>query len=250
MRPLRLHFLDHPAHLGDFFHQVQLGGQAAGGVSQDDVDAARLGGGDGVEDDRRRVAAVLGDDRHVVAFTPGLQLLPRCRPEGIAGSQQNALALILEILGQLADGGGLAGPVDAGDHDDERFVGADIQRLFEGLENIEEGIGQSLLDAFRRIQLVAFGAGLEIIEQILGRFDAHIAGQEQGFQVFQQFVVNLAPGEQGLEFAAPLSAGLAQPLEQALAPGGLHRRIGSRHAGFGGIFFQETEHVGAGLRGY
>ena len=32
------------------------------------------------------------------------------------------LALRLEIFGQFADGGGLAGAVDAGQHDDERRV--------------------------------------------------------------------------------------------------------------------------------
>ncbi len=39
-------------------------------------------------------------------------------------------------LGDLADGGGLAGAVDAGDQDDEGLVAAvDHQRLFDGLED-------------------------------------------------------------------------------------------------------------------
>ena len=47
-------------HLLDLFHQVQLGRQAAGGVGQHDVDAARLRGLDGVEDHRCRIARLPG----------------------------------------------------------------------------------------------------------------------------------------------------------------------------------------------
>ena len=42
MRPGRVGLLDDAADLGDFFHQVQLRRQAAGGVGEHDVDAARL----------------------------------------------------------------------------------------------------------------------------------------------------------------------------------------------------------------
>jgi hypothetical protein len=101
VRALGLGLLDHPAHLGDFFHQVQLGRQAAGGVGQHDVDAARLGGGNGIEDHGRRVAGFLRDDRHVVALAPGLQLLAGSGAEGVAGGQQHALALAWKYLASL-----------------------------------------------------------------------------------------------------------------------------------------------------
>ncbi len=61
---------------------------------------------------------MLGDHRDTVALAPGLQLFDRGGAEGVAGGQHDALALVLQPLGQLADGGGLAGAVDA-DHQND-----------------------------------------------------------------------------------------------------------------------------------
>jgi hypothetical protein len=198
---------------------------------------------------------VLGDNRHVVAFAPGFQLLAGGGAEGVAGGEQHALALVLEILGQLADRGRLAGAVDAGDHDHERLVAADIERLLERLQGREQGIGERLLDALRRIQLVALGGLLQFVEQMAGRLDADVAGQQQGFQFLEQLVVDLAAREDGLELAAPLGARLGQALEQALAPGSGFRGTGSLRQSLlgcwgrrGGGFFQETEHGKWGLK--
>ena len=55
----------------------------------------------------------LGDDRDVVAFPPHLQLLYRGGAKGVTSGEHDRLALVLQALGQLADGGGLAGTVDA-----------------------------------------------------------------------------------------------------------------------------------------
>jgi len=73
-------------------------------------------------------------------------LLARGGAEGVASSEQHALALTLEILGELADAGGFACAIDARDHQDERLVAADVERLFQrvdefgqrGLERIFE----------------------------------------------------------------------------------------------------------------
>jgi hypothetical protein len=161
----------------------------------------------------------LRDDGHVVALAPGLQLFAGSSTEGVAGGQQHALALGLEILGQLADRGRLAGPVDPGDHDHVGLVGGVIERLLKRLQGFEQGVGQRLLDRFRRVQLVALGRLLQFVEQMGRRLDAAVAGQQQGFQFLEQFVIDLAAREDGLQLAAPLGARLGQPLEQALAPG-------------------------------
>ena len=47
----------HAADLGELLHQVAVGVQAPGGVDDHHVGAARLGGGERVEDDRAGVAA-------------------------------------------------------------------------------------------------------------------------------------------------------------------------------------------------
>jgi hypothetical protein len=44
---------------------------------------------------------------------------------------------------------------------------------------------------------------LQFVEQVGGRFDADVAGQQQGFQFFEQFVVDLAAREDRFELAAP-----------------------------------------------
>ncbi len=197
----------------------------------------------GIEDDGRRIAVVLRDDRHVVALAPGFKLLAGGGAEGVAGGEQHALALILEILGQLADRGRFAGAIDAGDHDHERLVTADIERLFERLQRFKKDIGEGLLDPLRRIDLVAPRGFSQLGEQVTGRLDPDIAGQQQGFQFLQQLVVDLAAREDVLELAAPLRPGLGQALEQAVAPRrsgiGILRRDWRR---FAAGFFQETEH--------
>ncbi len=128
---------------------MKLCRQAAGRVGQHDVDVARLGRRDGVEDHRRRIAAVLRDDRDVVALAPCDELLPRRGAKGVAGGQQHRLALRLEVVGQLADRGGLAGAVHAGDHDDEGLVRYDVERLLQGLQQPEQQVGQRLLQVAR-----------------------------------------------------------------------------------------------------
>jgi hypothetical protein len=160
VRRRRVGLLDHPADLGDLLHQVQLRRQAARGVGDHDVDAARLRGGNRVEDDGRRIARFLGDDGHVVALAPGHQLLACRGAEGVAGGEEDALAVLLEVLGQLADRGRLAGAVHAGDHDHEGLVGFHLEQQFERLEEVVQDVGQRLLDRLRRFQLVLAGTRL------------------------------------------------------------------------------------------
>ena len=89
-----------------------------------------------------------------------------------------------------------------------------------------QGVGERLLDAFRRIDAIAFGAGLERVEQMLRRLHANVAGQQQGFQRFEQFIVNAAMGKDRLQLAAPLFAGSCKSGFQPFPPGKLRR--GSR----------------------
>ncbi|CWP11813.1 Uncharacterised protein [Neisseria meningitidis] len=116
-------FLQHAFHFFDFFHQVKLRGQAAGGVGQHNVDAARFGGLDGIEAHGGGIARGLRNHGYVVAFAPSLKLLTRGGAESIAGGKQHRFALRLEIFGEFADGCGFARAVDASKHDDKRLFG-------------------------------------------------------------------------------------------------------------------------------
>ena len=128
---IRDQLLHHPGDLGQLFHQVAAGVQTAGGVGDQHVGAAGLGGLDRVIDYRSGIrAGVLGHHRDVVTLAPHLQLLHRGGAEGVAGGQHHVLAFRLEATGQLADGGGLADPVHAHHQDHIGFLAAvDVERL-------------------------------------------------------------------------------------------------------------------------
>ena len=200
----------------------------------------RLGGGDGVVDDRRRVAGLLRHDGHVVALAPGLQLFAGSSAEGVAGGEQHALALGLENFGQLADRGRLAGPVHPGDHDHVGLVGGVIERLLKLAAGFRAGRRPAPSGSLRRVQLVALGRLLQFVEQMGRRLDAAVAGQQQGFQFLEQFVIDLAAREDGLQLAAPLGARLGQPLEQALAPGRFGASAGAASAAISGLASDEV----------
>ncbi len=142
MRAGGVGFLDHAPYFGDFFHQVQLRGQTAGGVGQHHIDVARARGADGIEYDGGRIAGCLGDDADAIALTPGGELLACCGAKGVAGGQQDALALALKVFRQLADGGGFSRAIHAGNHHDERLVRGYIQRLFQRGEQRRQTCGQ------------------------------------------------------------------------------------------------------------
>ena len=76
-----------------------LRGQTAGGVGQHDVDTACFGGFHGIETDGGRIAGSLGNHGNAIAFAPFGQLLAGSGTESVAGSQQHAFAMSLEIFG-------------------------------------------------------------------------------------------------------------------------------------------------------
>ena len=69
-----------------------------------------------------------------------------------------------------------------GDHDDEGAVRRYVEWLFERQQQIVQRIGECLLNAFRRLDPVAPGPLLEFLEQMVGRFESDVTGQQQRFQ--------------------------------------------------------------------
>ena len=188
-----------------------------------------LRGLDGVENHRGGIAAFLGDDRHVVALAPDLQLFARRGAEGVAGGQQHRLALRLEMLGQLADGGGLAGAVDAGQHDDEGLVRGDVERLLQRRQQSSRPSLQRLLELGGFGQLVALDAASQVVEQGLGRIDADIGGDQDGFQFFVQLVIDLAAARTGSDSWLPSwSRVLASPCFSRCCPAQRARSVAVR----------------------
>ena len=114
MRRAGVDLAEHALDLGQFLHQMTLGVQPAGGIGNQHIDVARLGGLQGIEDHRCGIgAAALGHHRHLIALTPGLELFDRGRPKGVAGRQHHTMPGELVAHRQFANGGGLAGTIDA-----------------------------------------------------------------------------------------------------------------------------------------
>ena len=133
MRRRVVELADHSANLFQLFHQIVFGVQTPSSVGNQHIHAARGSGLHRIEDHRGRVGTgVLSDHRNLVALAPHLQLLNRRRAKGVAGGEHDFLAFQLQLLGQLADGRGLAGAVDADHQNHKRLVRrANLQRLFD-----------------------------------------------------------------------------------------------------------------------
>ena len=134
--------------------------QAASCIGEHNVNAARTRRRNRIEYHGSGVAPVLRDHGDVVPAAPFGQLLTCRSTEGIAGGQQHAVAFALELLGELADGGGLARAIYAGDHDDERALAligmAEIERCLERGEQLGEQFNQGCAQGGRRFDTFLF----------------------------------------------------------------------------------------------
>ena len=183
-----------PHHFGELLHQPRLVLQAAGGVREHDIDAARLRGLQRVEDDGRRVCAgLLGDHRHVVARAPGLQLLDGGGPVSVAGSEQHLQAFRLVAPRELADRRGLAGAVHADHEDEERSPAAGND---ERAGSRPQDLGQGLLQG--RPSAGGVGNGLapqapaEPFDDSFRGLDADVGEQQLLLEFGDDGVVELA----------------------------------------------------------
>ena len=94
----------------------------------------------------------MGDDFDPGAFAPDFELVNGRGAEGVGRGDEHFAAALLVIVGHFADAGGLAGAVDADDHDDgeqARFVNA------QGL------VGAEHLDHFLLEDEVGVAAGFD-----------------------------------------------------------------------------------------
>ena len=126
VRCARQRLVDHAFDLFDLFHQMQLRGQAPGGIGQHDIDAARGRRLYGVVHHRSGVAPGLADDGNVIARAPFGQLLACRGAKGVAGGQQHGFTLRLPIMREFADGGGFARAIHPREQDHRGLVPADI----------------------------------------------------------------------------------------------------------------------------
>ena len=148
-------------------------------------------------------------------------------------ASDHGASLVLEVLGELADGGGLAAAVDPGHHDHEGLRGADLERHRQRSQQLEQGRLEREADRFRLRKLAPAHLCPHFLQQMLGRRDADVARDEHGLQVLEQRFVDLRmAAEEPRELASHALARARETLLEAARP-----------AFLGGL--EETSHRGA-----
>src|SRR5690606_246724 len=106
--------------LAQLVHQADLVLQATGSIDHDNVDFLLDASGNSFKGNRSRISAVdLGTHgRHAHTVAPSGKLLGGSSAEGICCTEQYILVFCDQNTGHLADGCGLAYPIDADNHDD------------------------------------------------------------------------------------------------------------------------------------
>ena len=180
--------------------------QTACGIADNNITAACLRRRDRIEHDRRRIAALgMAHKLRIGALCPDLKLVDRRRTEGIRCRDQNALALILELMTHLADRCRLAGAVDA-DHKDHGGLCRKIQSLV-----LAHHFCGDLLDQPHDIIRIGDAALLDAVTQLVADLDrrvsAHIAHDHRFLKLLKELLVDFRKR----------SEHPAQPAHQAVA---------------------------------
>ena len=174
---------------------------------------------------------VLGNHRNLIALTPDLQLLHGGRPKGIPRCQHDRLPFRLELLRQLADGGGLAHTIDTHHQNHERAAGPGVQWHLNRLENPGQGGAQMTVNGVRISGFPASDQTRQLRQDFAGGGHANIRGQQGGFQFFKQLIIQRPGAKEHILYALGkpgpcFPQAVFQPGEQArLAPGGFFRNI-------------------------
>jgi len=204
-------------HLFQFAHELSAVLQTAGGIDQHHLDAVRLGRGDGIESETGRVGARRTRlDVGAGARAPDRQLIDSGGAEGVAGHQHHVSALGAEFGGELADGGGLAGAVDAADQNDERPRG-DFKRLGDGAQDLLDLAGQHGLYFVGRDAFLE-AAVAQHFDHACGEIRAQVGADQFVFELLHRRGIELALRHQIGDGAAERGRRALEPAAQAFPP--------------------------------
>ena len=166
------------------------------------------------------------------ALAPDLELLDRRGAEGVAGRQHQGVPFRLELLRELADGGGLAGAVDADHQDHERLLrGIDAKGDRHGRERALDLRRQDLADRVRRDALLVAALAHGLRDPGRG-LDAEIGLDQRVLELLQRVGVELALGEQAGDALGQRRGGALHAPREAAPPAALRlfaRRVGLWH---------------------
>ena len=233
---MRRRGIDLPDDADDFFklvHQLGLVLQPAGGVDQQHVELALARRGQCVEGKARGIRPLRArDDRRFGALAPDLQLLDGGGAKGIAGRQHHLAAFGGKFCRELADGGGLAGAVDADHENDERLLRlVDDERLCHRSKHLLDFGRDHRFDVVGRDRLVV-AAVAHRRRNARRHFGSQIGAQQHVLDVLEHGAVELALGDEIGHRRPERARGALQAAGQPPPPAQFCRfRSGIAHAG-------------------
>jgi hypothetical protein len=115
-----------------------------------------------------------------------------CRgAKGVGGAQHDRALLVLETLGELADGRRLSRPVHSHHQYHGRGLGHARRSAFASLQDLEQLLANETLQLDGIVQLVALHAFLDALEDFFGRSHPHVRRNQREFQFVEQVAINL-----------------------------------------------------------
>ncbi len=153
-------------------------------------------------------------DGHADTLAPYIELVDCRGPEGVCGAEDHLFPVTLELGGELANGRGFSGAVDAGNQGDLRPVGGVPNHVvIAGFECFHEQLFQCVNDAFGIDNAPVAHGRLELVEEFQRRVDAEVGLDENRFQFLDRICVELRASAQDAAHAADESrARLAETL--------------------------------------
>src|SRR5712692_9517803 len=217
-------------------HQVLVRLHPSCGIDQDDVPAARPRVLDRVEGDRGGVRArVVLDELEAHRLRVLLELLDRPRPERVGRRDDAGVAFLHDVVRELRDRRGLAGPVHSDEHHDKRpwallDEAEEVER--RDRQRLRDRVAQSRLDALLEAHVprdaLAAQVFREVVHDFLGDGERDVRLEEGDLQIVQDFlelvlldlaarVANRFRSHLGLGFLFPAGEPFPEGLEH-LAP--------------------------------
>ena len=214
-----IELLQHAHDLGELGHEVRLVLQPPGRVDQEHVGAFVARARERIVGDSGRVGAhLLGHHLRADASAPHFELIDGGGTERVARREHDAQTLRLEVMGELADGRGLAGAVHANHQHDMgpcRLVRREGMR--QGLEHARDLGGEHCSHRLRRNAPLVAALGDDLADAAR-HGDAEIGLDQHLFELIERLLVELTLGQRAREIVRECRGASRQPLAKLGEP--------------------------------
>ena len=152
------------------------------------------------------------DDVHTRALCPDGELVSRCGAERVRRREENTVALLLELGGELADRRRLADSVDA-DNEHDRRLRREQEHGVLHLEDPREDLHELLFHLGAGAQLLELDGLAQLCDGLGRRLHAGVGEDERFLKVLEKFLVaRLIGGKNAGQLGVHLRLGLGQAL--------------------------------------